>query len=124
MKTAFSALAAALLLTACAETPASNHIAEMQALTTKVTGLQCPSATPTVVYGNREGAAWAPAGPMKGGTIVMPTRYDPKTAEGRKWQSGPQGHWRMAEEVAHTCGANETQARAVKCQWWICSGNG
>jgi hypothetical protein len=124
MKIVYSAVAAAVLLTACAEGPATSHIAEMKALTTKVTGLQCPSADPAVVYGNREGAAWTPAGPMKGGTVVMPAKYDPKTAEGRKWLSGPQGHWRMAEEVAHTCGADETQARAVKCQWWICSGNG
>ena len=120
MKTIVPALAAASLLAACAQTSASNHVAEMQALTTKVTGLQCPGAQPTVVYGDREGAAYTPAGPMKGGTIVLPTRFDPKTAEGRKWQSGPQGHWRMAEEVAHTCGADETQARAVKCAWWIC----
>lgn len=124
MKFVIPAALAALSLAACAETPATQHIAEMQALTTKVTGLQCPSAQPTVVYGDREGAAWTPAGPMKGGTIVMPTRFDPNTAEGRKWLSGPQGHWRMAEEVAHTCGANETQARAVKCQWWTCGGNG
>ncbi|MEN3974365.1 hypothetical protein [Emcibacter sp. SYSU 3D8] len=120
MKSIIPALAAVSLLAACAETPASSHIAEMQALTTKVTGLQCPSAQPTVVYGDREGAAYTPAGPMKGGTVIMPARFDPTSAEGRKAQTGPQAHWRMAEEVAHTCGANETQARAVKCQWWIC----
>ena len=120
MKKLIPALAAVTLLAACAETPAANNIAQMQALTTKVTGLQCPSAQPVVVYGNREGAAWTPAGPMTGGTIVMPAKFDPKTAEGRKAQTGPQAHWRMAEEVAHTYGADETQARAVKCQWWIC----
>jgi hypothetical protein len=124
MKTLLPALAAALLLTACAEGPASHHIAEMKALTTKVTGLKCPAENPTVVYGDSEAAAWTPAGPVKGGTILMPARFDPRTEEGRKAQTGPQAHWRMAEEVAHTCGADETQARAVKCQWWICAGNG
>ncbi|MBI1180215.1 MAG: hypothetical protein GC201_06625 [Alphaproteobacteria bacterium] len=120
MKTAFSALAAALLLAACAETPATSHIAEIKALTEQVTGLKCPAADPVIIYRRGEAKAWTPGGPLTGGLISMPVRYDPARPEGNAWLASPQGQWRVAEEVAHTCGADEAQARAVKCRWWTC----
>jgi hypothetical protein len=120
MKTIIPALGAALLLAACAQGPATSHIADIKALTEKVTGLKCPEARPTIIYRRGEAAAWTAAGPLDGGLISMPTRYDPRRDEGKRWLSSPQGHWRVAEEVAHTCGADEAQARAVKCRWWAC----
>lgn len=98
-------------LAACAISPASQHVADMQAAANRF-GLECPAAVPVVVYGDTAGEAFAPVGPLKGGTVVMPARYSDPAQD-----ASPRAHDVMAHEVAHTCGADETQARAFTRYW-------
>jgi hypothetical protein len=112
----------AMLLAGCAQYQTADHyIPEMKRLAEDV-GLTCPEAKPAVIYAETSGRAYTPGGPLPGGTIFLPSKYDPSTEQGKSWSSGPQGHRLMAHEVAHICGANEQQARAVECRWWQCDG--
>lgn len=103
----------ALLLTACTTTPADQHIAAMKAKAASY-GLTCPKADPLITYGGvSEASAKWPSKAFPGGVIKMPLKY-----QNEKWASGPEGHNRMAHEVAHTCGADERTARSVANAWW------
>jgi hypothetical protein len=116
------ALATVVILTAfpALATPlATTRIAEFKAITTDRTGKACPAADPMIIFadvGRFDNEAHATGG----NRIVMPARFDPATKQGAKWLSGPEGHQRLAHEVAHTCGANETEAKSVGCAAWIC----